>query len=916
MKKLFTLLALSIFFAFEASATVYVCKTQLKSGNTYTNVDGGTISNSSSGTAKVSLSGKTLTIENAIIKCTSNNSAIRIEEDGITIKFVGTCSVSATKGDYDGLQINSNGISTTLTGTGSNSVTLDGTDSGLFIEKNSTLTVKNINLTCSGVDNGIDGNDGKNNETLKLEGSSVYVKATSTNSSTVNDMAKITFGDGIDYYNFCYLNTSSHKVCDATGNTVSKGTVEMGNVTSYGFSVCGLDVHDKNYSKLVNRMITDNYLTEGTVGYTPSTHLLSFTNAKITTAYSPILYNTSNDQLIMSLKGTNNFIYNGTSTTGGGIYLKTSLYVKGYTTGTANFTMKNTYTPVFWTNRYAGSRAEISIEDCTISSNGCAIFGDGTQYPDVSVSNSTLTFGSNNIRATLAHVNSLSLTGCAIATSGVFYVDNVNGVGLKTSTLSNMYQGALKIDKLSSSDQYDVTINGKYLNKYNAADYWEYGMTGSLSYNNSSKTLTLNGVTLNTTNKNAISLLGNGTNYKLVLSGTNTITAGGEYSALYIKASGSNGLEISGSGSATFTSTKAQPLYNYGGGTVTLNTNSRLVFESKQGRGTVVSGLSIKKAGTSSKYIFKGNDNLYSSLSATSLSLTDMDFCYTNGEMQTNACYFDGGAVKVNGDKLATGYIMFAPITENYGITVGGVPVTNCNKSGVGCKYISSNVPTAVYFNSNTNTLNLTSTTIGNGGKSVNALKCSRAGLNVYLVGDVILEQQQSGAHSPDYSPLTVTANTTLKGTGTLTTKRGGVYVTNSAKLTIKDIQKMETAYNIGPSNILGTEELEVNNSNVTVNGSVMYFKNVSWPNGYLLTPANGRYDSTNRRIVDANGNLANKVVFGDKNHPTAIDAIEVNNGAEVKQIFDATGRESSTAKSGLNIIRMSDGTIRKVMVK
>ena len=55
MKRLFSLVTLCLFVAFEASATVYVCSQEIKNGNSYTSLSGGTIKSTTSGkTAKVS----------------------------------------------------------------------------------------------------------------------------------------------------------------------------------------------------------------------------------------------------------------------------------------------------------------------------------------------------------------------------------------------------------------------------------------------------------------------------------------------------------------------------------------------------------------------------------------------------------------------------------------------------------------------------------------------------------------------------------------------------------------------------------------------------------------------------------------------------------------------------------------------
>ena len=82
-----------------------------------------------------------------------------------------------------------------------------------------------------------------------------------------------------------------------------------------------------------------------------------------------------------------------------------------------------------------------------------------------------------------------------------------------------------------------------------------------------------------------------------------------------------------------------------------------------------------------------------------------------------------------------------------------------------------------------------------------------------------------------------------------------------------------------------------------------------------MAEPVNGKFDPESTYIVDANGNHAQRVVFIDK-ATTAIDAVEVDRNADVRNIYDASGRQTDSARKGLNIIRMSDGTVRKVMVK
>ena len=113
--------------------------------------------------------------------------------------------------------------------------------------------------------------------------------------------------------------------------------------------------------------------------------------------------------------------------------------------------------------------------------------------------------------------------------------------------------------------------------------------------------------------------------------------------------------------------------------------------------------------------------------------------------------------------------------------------------------------------------------------------------------------------------------------------------------------------------------DLTTKGKKVEVKGSVFGWDMVSTLNGTKMWGADDKecyFDTGKQAIVYNDGSYARPVTFTDKTATTDIDAIEVANDTEVKQIYDATGRESSTAKSGLNIIRMSDGTVRKIMVK
>ena len=113
-------------------------------------------------------------------------------------------------------------------------------------------------------------------------------------------------------------------------------------------------------------------------------------------------------------------------------------------------------------------------------------------------------------------------------------------------------------------------------------------------------------------------------------------------------------------------------------------------------------------------------------------------------------------------------------------------------------------------------------------------------------------------------------------------------------------------------------ETLNVNNASVYVtNGGVQGLKNFSMSNAKIVIPDGGYFNSDAHCIVASGSSYAYKVLILSVNDKiTAIDAVEVNNDVEVRDIYDAGGRQLEGAHKGLNIIRMKDGSVRKVMVK
>lgn len=156
------------------------------------------------------------------------------------------------------------------------------------------------------------------------------------------------------------------------------------------------------------------------------------------------------------------------------------------------------------------------------------------------------------------------------------------------------------------------------------------------------------------------------------------------------------------------------------------------------GNGMVSSSsiVTLKNNSGGSNYYFKGVDGgaVYN---VADLRLDGMDFFY-NGDVGTPGCYFDNKSVRQNGGQVVMGddFVNFFCVRKNYGVTVAGVPLNNCNRAALGSKYIIGGGPAAVSFDESKNELVLNNATIAYDGADLNFNALKADGVGVRLVGD------------------------------------------------------------------------------------------------------------------------------------------------------------------------------------
>ena len=631
-----------------------------------------------------------------------------------------------------------------------------------------------------------------------------------------------------------------------------------------------------------------------------------------TTFYA--IYNTRDylsKNLKIVVKGTNEF--DGSNRYG--IHSDASFSIEGYnSTYSSNvLTMNMEYTAI----QARGDNSTFTIKDVTLTATSSK-----AGYYGIQGSNTALIVNQSKVKAVtptdntsaIDNFRSATLTNTDVKTAYCCFRNSLNGFG----TLS----GLSKTVEMEVPDtKYNVWVLGHQITSVNPEQFGVEGYSGYLKYYPSEKKLTFDGVKLNAPEGNTSEGVKarNGAVETITLTGSNTVTTKSFAFVLY------GDVTIEGDGSLTATSTEESgiSMTKYGSScTLTLNVNNKVKFLGASrgiwGHSGYTSDLVLKKAGDKSDYYFKGTSNgaVYE---VSDLKLTDMDFF--SGSDGTPGCYFDGGYVRQNGGEIVKGsnVVNFYKLgsSDRYGIFVGGTEVTNCNQWGVGSKYITAGGGTAVTYNDGSKTLTLNGATINTeGGSDINCIRnVSVDGLTINVASDSRLEPRVDS-----WGGFYTKKNTTITGAGKLTVDNSGTpdfcFSVSGGSLTLKDINMSIAGdlkgYTSGGDNYLYIDLAA--GKRVEVAGSVYDFTDITFRNGSkLLEPEGAWYDNTNKFVTTGSGK-ATGIVFADKD-ATGIEGVLMSDAdLKVEGIFDAQGRQLQQMQKGVNILRMSDGTTRKVV--
>ena len=930
MKKLLLSMLLLAGGIASSSATDYkikVCNVTVTSTNA--NDVGAAISSSNgtvSGSIKYTPSNNTLTLTNATINAKTKY-AIEINgESGLKIKIVGKCYIyGGNVSEGYAIRMTAENLTTTIIGEGATNYKSDNTtgsahsgedaqlylagkQGGLHCHKKCDLTLQDIYIASLGEKFGIDGANGSSSEKLILKGDiHVYAKCTGSNSDrqAMGDLASISIPSGYNYYipGGGYLSTDGdHCVKKADGGVAY--TVEILKEVKYGLYVSGYDLSNCNYDVIGTLLKKNSMITSdaSSVEYYPSSKKLLLNGVAYKYTSSRFLQNNDVDNLIVSVKGTSNTIDNGTGW--GAIYSKKAMSIQGdgeYTGCSLSITQSywGISAPTLTLKNLTASITgkQYAISDCALTIDKCKITAKATE--------------SGSDYAAIKNISSATLTNVDVKSSYCCYRPSLKGFGNATSLYPTV-----EMDVPTTT--YNIKVLGHQITNVNPNKFGVVGYSsesgGGISWENSSKTLIVKATKLSSTTSGLRGIELGIANATIELSGTNTIETAAE--GIYLNNQGISMTSLDNT--ITNIKSSASSAVANGAGTLTVNVAGNLYLNGAEygyRGGTASALLELKKKANNTWYSLEGGSGC---IGNTELKLTNVDFTYVNAADVPGLYYYNKAIRRPGGYIVKNNSVVISAITKIYDLEVAGVPVTNCNMKAIGSRFITSS-GTGIYASfDGDKTLTLNGCEIDMAGENKNCI------YNKGISGLNIVSNATLTSNNSSWTCLNIWGNTTITGSSLiLKGTYGGINVANNAKLTLRDIY-MTATKDFKSVDETGSLEVDLKTKNlkIKVDGSVYNFANFNLLNGTKAWDGNDRvcYWSSSKKYLayDNNGTdvKATHITFTDKTATTDIDAIEVANDNEVQQIYDATGRESSTAKRGLNIIRMSDGTIRKVMVK
>ena len=602
MKKVFTSLFLLMLGAMATYATDYGLTVAGVNVTSTGNVSAG----QSSGT--INWDGSTLTFTNVDIS--STNSIVYFTGTSslnkLTIKFVGINSLKCT-GNYFTIRSTKNLTLDGVRYTCANVLVESTTDGNgaIYVSGSSKLFIKDLFLKAVGKKWAITGD--KSDTSFEIMESFLRADCGSGTYGAICDFKEANFWQDARLVSGSWNSTKGAVVNDS-GNPMpyvqtDAPLVVGGCIVPLGWGTVTLNPTGKTagtitYNDNENTLTLDG--VKGNLGKAWN----EFNGTTFYAIYNTRDYNSKNLKIIV--KGTNEF----SGSNRFGIHSNATFSIVGDNTTYSNnvLTMNMEYTAI----QFYGQDATMTIKDVTLTATSSK-----AGYYGIQGSSNALAINHSKVKAVTPTANtsaidnfsSCTLTDADVKTNYSCFHPDIKKFATGSGSLSTTVEIEVPTTK------YDVWVLGHQVTNVNPTKFGIFGYTGHVEYYPSSKELKMEDcyLTAPEDNNSAGIKTNNRAVEKITLSGSNNkITTSSEALAL----SGDVLIEGDAPLVATSTAESGVSMFSYNNNsTLTLNTNSKLEFYGAKyglwGNNTTsnTSKLIMKKAGSNSRYMFRGTSN-------------------------------------------------------------------------------------------------------------------------------------------------------------------------------------------------------------------------------------------------------------------------------------------------------------------
>lgn len=426
---------------------------------------------------------------------------------------------------------------------------------------------------------------------------------------------------------------------------------------------------------------------------------------------------------------------------------------------------------------------------------------------------------------------------------------------------------------------YGLRVGGIEVTNWNASEITGSTITGTVSFDADTHTLTLDGATV--TNSSSYGGIYTGNNYAFSdltvnLVGTNTLNVTGGYYPVSLR----HNTTITGTGSLSGVNGR---VYN----------GKRLTI----GGSCTITGANLYGDTNVETLIVKGN--------GTTVQLTDYLSGFASVTLQNGLVFTTpaGGSydttnhyvADANGNK-ARG-IKISNQAAVYGLKVAGINVTSSNASSITGTGISG----SVRFDASTHTLTLTNATISCSG----TIGISTSG---YVFSDLTIKLVGSNSIDAGSSvDVMLYTNSSITGTGTLNTDY--IRISGTKELTIGGGCTVNATYVQGVSNA-GTLVLRNAQTKLVVSNNITTFASVTMYDGlHISTPTNGSYDTSNHYVVNVNGNRATGVTI-DNNTDYSYGLNVIGTAVKVSNCSNVLGNGTVSYNPDTRTLTLTNATL------